>query len=153
MKSTLDKMREFVRSFPGASILDGMTIDYTDKVPNCAGLFPSGQVEVSKTTDIFGDTTFVNQHNFALYTRLEKSPDEDEGAEYNAEWQMEFQEWVQRQSAIGRVPVFGDEPREERITAQNGAIYSVDEEGTALYAIQLSVRFIKHYTKEMPYGY
>lgn len=148
MKSTLDKMRDFVSEFPGATILNGMAIDYTDKVPNSAGLFPGGQVEVSRSTDIFGNVTLVNQHNFALYTRLEKSPDENGGAEANAEWQIAFQEWVQYQSATGRAPVFGDEPKEEKITAQNGAIYSVDDEGTALYAIQLSVRFVRHYDKE-----
>ena len=144
-QTALEKMRAFVESFPDADVFDSLFIDYTDNVPNSGGLFPSGLVEVSRRRDITGNTTVENQYNFALYTVLEKSPDEDGGATYNAEWQMAFQEWVQEQSARGTAPTFGDEPRTERITAQNGAIYSADEEGVAMYVIQLSVTFTKHF--------
>lgn len=141
----LEKMRDFIESFPGADVLGSLVIDYTDNVPNSAGLFPSGLVEVSRVRDIVGNTIVTNQYNFALYAVLEKSPDEDYGATANAEWQMAFQEWVQEQSVTGAAPTFGDDPRAESIKAQNGAIYSADEEGTAIYAIQLSVTFIKNY--------
>ena len=146
--SALDLMREFVESYPDADMLSALNIDYTDKIPNCAGLFPDGLVEVSRHYDIFGNAYVTNQYNFALYTLMEKAPGEDAGAEANAEWQMGFQEWVQRQSIYGNVPVFGDEPRSERIVAQNGAIYSADDEGTAVYAIQIAVTFVRHYEKE-----
>ena len=143
--TALEKMRAFIESFPDADILGALTIDYTDSVPNSGGLFPSGLVEVSRRRDILGNVTVTNQYNFALYTMLEKSPDEDAGASINAEWQLAFQEWVQGQSARGLAPTFGDDPREERITAQNGTIYSAEGEGTALYVIQLSATFTKNY--------
>ena len=151
--TALDTMREFVAQYPDFDILGGFTIDYADKVPDCAGLFPAGLVEIRRIHDIIplelgGGVTVENQYNFALYTVLAKSKDDDAGAEHNAEWQMGFQEWVQRQSALGLAPSFGDEPHTERISAQNGALYSADEEGTAMYAIQLSVTFKKRYTKE-----
>lgn len=144
-QSSLEKMRAFVGSYPDADILGQLSIDYTDQVPNCGGLFPSGLVEVRRRTDLLGNVSVDNQYNFALYTVLEKSPDEDYGATYNAEWLMGFQEWVQEQSARGLAPSFGDEPREERITAQNGAIFSAEGEGTAVYAVQLSVTFTRNY--------
>ena len=150
--TALGKMRDFVSGYPDFDILGGFTVDYTDKVPDCAGLFPSGLVEAGRQTDLLGNVEVVNQYNFALYTRLAKAPGDDEGAEMNAEWQAGFQEWVQGQSAMGLAPAFGDEPRTERITAQNGAIYSADEEGTALYAIQLSVTCKKRYKKEAANG-
>ena len=78
---------------------------------------------------------------------MAKAPGEDEGATENAEWQMDFQEWVQEQSVLHLAPTFGDEPRTERITAQSGAIYSTDDEGTAVYAIQISASFKKNYRK------
>lgn len=143
--TALEKMREFVSSFPEADVLDGLLIDYTDNIPNSGGLFPSGLVEISRTPDVLGGSTVRNQYNFALYTVFEKSPDEDYGATLNAEWVMGFQEWIQRQSVSGNAPTFGDEPRDERITAQNGAIYSAEGEGTAIYAIQLSVTFTKYF--------
>ena len=143
--SALEKMRNFVASYPYMNLLDELNIDYTDNVPNSGGLFPDGLVEIQRNHDIVGNVTVLNQYNFALYTTLEKSPDEDYGATINAEWLMDFQEWVQRQSANHQTPTFGDEPRSERITAQNGALYSAEGEGTAIYMIQISVTFTKKY--------
>lgn len=147
MTSALEKMRAFVASYPDADVLGALAIDYTDAVPFCAGLFPSGLVEVSRARDILGNVTVSNQYNFALYAVMEKSPNEDAGATYNAEWLMGFQEWVQGQSATGNAPVFGDVPQSESVTAQNGAIYSAEDEGVAVYAIQISASFIKRYDR------
>ena len=137
----LEKMRAFIETFPDFDEIGQFDVDYTDKLPNAAGLFPSGMVEISRRTDLLGNVTARNQLNFALYTRLEKYED----ATGNAEWQAAFQEWVQEQSASGQAPAFGDEPRTERITAQNGVLYAADEEGTALYAIQLSVEYTRKF--------
>lgn len=145
--TALEKMRDFIESYPGFDILEELSIDYADRVPATAGLFPSGLVEVRRHADIMGDVTVDNQYNFALYTVLPKAPGEDEGATLNAEWVAAFQEWVQEQSVLGLAPTFGDEPWTERITAQSGAIYSVDDEGTAIYAIQIAASFKKTYRK------
>lgn len=145
MDNTLQIMRDFVAQFPDWDILSSLTIDYTDQVPDCAGLFPNGMVELSRHKDILGRVWARNQYNFALYTNMAKSPDEDEGATFNADWMVGFQEWVQRQSILGLAPTFGDLPREEAITAQNGAIYSVDDEGTALYVVQINVTYTTIY--------
>ena len=143
--SPLETMRAFVASYPYADTLGDLAIDYTDHIPNCAGLFPSGMVELARERDVLGNVTCVNQFNFALYTVMEKSPNEDISATYNAEWVMDFQRWVQQQSATGLAPVFGDEPRRETLVAQNGAIYSAEDEGWAIYAIQITATFVKNY--------
>lgn len=143
--TALEKMRAFVEAYPDFDILGELSIDYTDQVPNNGGLFPNGLVEISRRHDIVGNVTVTNQYNFALYAVMAKSPDENDGAAYNAEWLMDFQQWAQRMSATRQAPVFGDEPRMEQITAQNGTIFSAEEEGTATYAIQISVVFEKHF--------
>ena len=143
MTTALEKMRGFVASFPQADMLDGFTIDFTNKLPDNGGLFPNGLIELDRVSDILGNTTVYNQYNFALYTVLTKAPGDDEGATDNAEWLMDFQEWVQEQSAKHLAPTFGDDPKTERITAQNGAVFSADEEGTAIYVVQISVSFRK----------
>lgn len=143
--TALEKMRAFVEAYPDFDILGELAIDYTDQVPNNGGLFPGGLVEISRRHDVLGNVTVTNQYNFALYAVLAKSPDEDDGATYNAEWLMDFQQWVQRMSVTRQAPVFGDEPRMEQITAQNGSIYSAEEEGTAIYVIQISATFEKHF--------
>lgn len=144
----LKTMREFIKEFPNFDILDDLYIDYTDKVPNCAGLFPNGLVEISRTSDILGNVTVENQYNFALYTVLTKDPGEDYGATVNASWQMSFQEWVQEQSIKGLAPTFGDDPTSEHIIAQNGELYAIEEDGTAMYIIRISARFRKRYERK-----
>ena len=58
--TALEKMRGFVASYPGADILSEFRIDYTDQIPSNGGLFPSGLVEISRKTDLLGNTTATN---------------------------------------------------------------------------------------------
>lgn len=143
--TALDKIRDFIRQYPGADIFRDFHVDYTDQIPFNGGVFPSGLTEISRSRDILGNTAVINQYNFGLYYVFEKSPGDDVGAEVNANWVMDFQEWVQEQSVTGAAPTFGDEPRSETITAQNGVLYDADEEGTAMYMVQLTVQFKKIY--------
>lgn len=143
--TALERITGFVKSYPGADILRDFQIDYTDRIPNNGGLFPSGLVEVSRTADLLGNVTVTNQYNFGLYYVLLKAPGYGAGAAVNADWLMDFQEWVQEQSIRGLAPVFGDAPRKERITAQNGVLYAAEGEGLATYMVQLSVQFIKQF--------
>ena len=149
--TALDQITAFVRSYPGADILRTFQVDYTDQIPANAGVFPSGLVEVRRKTDIFGNVAVTNQYNFGLYYVFEKAPGDDVGAQINADWLMDFQEWVQEQSIRGLSPVFGDDPRQERITAQNGVMYSAEDEGLATYMVQLSVQFIKKFETTDPW--
>lgn len=149
--TALDKITAFVRSYPGSDAFRDFHIDYTDQIPANGGVFPSGLAEVSRKTDIFGNVTVTNQYNFGLYYVFEKAPGDDEGAAVNAGWVMDFQEWVQKQSARGEAPVFGDVPRLEKITAQNGVLYEAQDEGLATYMVQLSVQFIKEFKTTDPW--
>lgn len=141
----LEKIREWIATFPKFDILSVFQVDYTDRTPNNGGVFPSGLVEIERRRDITGNVTVTNQYNFGLYYVFEKSPGDDAGASVNADWIMDFQSWAQEQSALGLAPIFGDIPRDERITAQNGVLYEANGEGTATYMVQLSVQFKKKY--------
>ena len=144
----LERIREWLKSFEEFDILSSFQVDYTDQVPANGGIFPSGLVEVDRRQDIFGAVTVTNQYNFGLYYVFEKAPGDDAGAVINADWIMSFQEWVQAQSVTGLAPVFGDDPRREKIMAQNGVLYQATEEGTATYMVQLSVQFIKKFKED-----
>ena len=149
--TALEKITGFIKSYPGADILRDFQVDYTDQIPANGGIFPSGLVEVSRKTDIFGNTTVDNQYNFGLYYVFEKASGDGEGAAVNADWLMDFQEWVQEQSVLGTAPAFGDVPQEERITAQNGVLYDQEDEGLATYMVQLSVQFVKYFPTTDPW--
>lgn len=149
--NALEKMTEFVKSYPGADILREFQIDYTDQIPANGGIFPSGLVEISRKADIFGNVTVTNQYNFGLYYVFEKAPGDSDSGKINADWIMDFQEWVQEQSVLLKALAFGDCPTKEKITAQNGVLYDADEEGLATYMIQMAVQFIKLFPTTNPW--
>ena len=141
----LEKIKTWLATYEGFNILSQFQVDYTDKIPANGGVFPSGLMEVGRRTDIFGNTTVENQYNFGLYYVFAKAPGDDIGATINADWIMDFQEWVQAQSITGAAPIFGDVPLDEQIVAQNGVLYDATDEGLATYMVQLSVRFTKKF--------
>lgn len=141
----LQKIREWIATFPQYAELREFSVDFTSASPGNGGIMPGGLTELSRKKDVWGNVTVTNQYNFTLWFVFEKAQDDDEGAERNAQFLMDFQNWVQRQSATGLAPTFGDEPRSENMTAQNGALYGTDAEGTALYTVQLTAEFIKRF--------
>lgn len=141
----LDKIREWLKTYPGAAPVRELQVDYYSPNPDNGSIDPSGLVEISRKVGITGDVTVENQYNFALYFVLLKSPDDDIGATDNAALLMDFQRWIQEQSLRRLAPTFGDDPDTETIKAQNGALYAANEEGVAIYTVQLSVNFIKYF--------
>ena len=143
--SDLEKIRQWVSAYPGAARMRDMKVDYFSQNPDNGSIDPSGLIEVSRSEDILGNVTVENQYNFALYFVFLKDPGDDQGATDNAAWLMDFQRWVQEQSIRKQIPVFGDDPSRETARAQPGALYAADEEGTAIYSVQLSFNFLKNY--------
>lgn len=142
----LEKVREWIKTYPNFDILSDFQIDYTDQIPASGGIFPSGLQEISHTEYIYGDVMVTNQLNFGLYYVFEKSPDDDAGAAVNADWLMDFQRWVQEQSILHKAPAFGNyDTAHERIKAENGVLYAADEEGIATYMVQLSIQYKNFY--------
>ena len=143
--SDLEKIRQWVSTYPRIDRVNGVKVDYLSHNPDNSSIDPSGVVEVSRKEDILGNVTVENQYNFALYFVFPKDPGDDQGATDNAEWLMDFQRWVQEQSSRKNTPIFGDEPQNESAKAQNGALYAANEEGTAIYLVQLSFEFVKYF--------
>lgn len=141
----LEKIRNWLKLYPGTAPVRELKVDYYSPNPDNGSIDPSGLVEISRTVGITGDVTVENQYNFALYFVLLKSPDDDTGATDNAALLMDFQRWIQEQSLRRLAPVFGDDPDAETIKAQNGALYAANEEGVAIYTVQLSINFIKYF--------
>lgn len=144
-KTDLQRLRDWLATYPGYDILGNWRVDYTDQVAGGGGVYPQGLVEISRSEDILGNVTVRDQYNFGLYVALPKAPGDDVGAEINADWLMDFQRWVQRQSVAGLAPKFGDDPRSETIKANSGALYDTDAEGMAIYMAVLSAEFTTKY--------
>lgn len=138
----LEKIKNFVSTYPGFDILGQFDVDYTDQVPSTGAIFPSGLTEIARREDILGNVTLTNQYNFGLYCVFAK--DGNLNAAANADWVMDFQNWVQEQSVKGLAPRFGSMGEKETIKAQNGVMYDQADEGMATYMVQISVQFKKY---------
>lgn len=147
--SDLQKLKDWIGKSPYADILQNMRVDYTDSLPGEFGIFPAGLTEISRERYIDGDMVVNNQYNFAIYTVFEKAPGDDAGALINADWLMDFQRWVQQESIMHRAPTFGNVAQdEETIRAQNGVLYDADNDGLAMYMVQLTATFQQYFESE-----
>lgn len=138
--TVLETMTGWLKTFP---LWDGETlyIDCLDGVPGNAGLYPEGLEEVARRTDVLGNVTVENRLHFVLYRVTHGQQDNPRCSA----WLLEFQKWVQQQSAAGLTPKFGDVPERERIWAEAGKLKSANQTGTARYTVNLTVQFVKKY--------
>lgn len=145
----LEKLKNWLKTYPGAETLNDFQVDYTDRLPGGLGMFPSGLVEIERKKDIVGNVVVRNQYNFGLYIVFPKSPGDDVASQVNADWVMDFQRWVQAQSIRNLAPAFGNtDLKNETMSAQNGALFESDDEGVAMYMVQLSATFKTFYEEE-----
>ena len=149
MKSVIQGFREWLNTCPLMDIFtDGQHIDWTDSSAGNYGIAPVGCVSVETTTDILGNVYKRKQYNIVLYAR--NWTVDDVVRLENTEFLDEFQNWVEEQQFAGLTPKFGDDPDSEEITAQNGMLFEMSEDGqTGLYQIQLAVNYEIHYEAKM----
>ena len=137
--SPITKIQDWLNTYEGISRIRDLRIDYYSPQPDNGSIDPSGVQIISIKEDILGNKTVDQQYNFALYYVLAKEPGDDSGAEDNAAWLLDFQEWVNEQSLLGLAPTFGDDPKTEQIKAQNGSLTQATMDGVAIYMVQLSL--------------
>ena len=138
--TALLQMREFLLTYPQWEQGGLLYIDYTDGVPGGAGLFPTGREELARRQDVLGNVAVDCRLNFILY-RVCASPEDNEK---NAQWLMDFQQWIERQSVLGLAPRFGDVPIRERLRAERGK-YNRPHGESGIYGVQLTAEFTKLY--------
>lgn len=137
----LEKVRQWLLTYPQWDAGGLLYIDYTDAVPGNLGLYPTGLEEISHREDVLGGITVKNRYHFALYRVAARQEDNTQ----DALWLLEFQKWVQSQSAAGLAPTFGDEPKQERLRAEKGKLKEVSQTGTGTYVVTLTAEFVKYY--------
>jgi len=138
--TALEKMTAWLQTFPLWKE-ERLYVDFLDAVPGNAGLYPSGMEETSRRQDVLGNTTVHNRLHFVLFRRTPGQQDN----QANSDWLLQFQNWVQSQSAAGLAPVFGDDPAMEHIQAQQGKLQSANQTGTGKYAVTITAEYVKFY--------
>ncbi len=135
----LETLRRWLQTYPGWG--DTLSVDFSEDGPGHAGLFPAGLEETGRQEDVLGNLQVSCRYRFALYRHAAGQCDGTD----NAQWLLDFQNWVQQQSAAGLTPHFGDVPSRERMQAHGGALKEVSRVGTGTYTVTLIADFIKVY--------
>ena len=137
----LGMMRDFVESYPKWDQGCLMYIDYMDGIPGTTGLYPGGWEETARRGDVLGNIYVDRKMRFAIYRVTHR----DDNAGKFAAWLLEFQEWVEKQSALGLAPKFGDVPLRERVYAEKGRLTNDRGSCTGIYAVEMVAEFTKIY--------
>ena len=136
----LEKLRQWLRTFPLWEETNYLYVDFTDNLPGSTGLYPAGLEILGREADVLGNVTLRCRYNFALYRVGGVSGDGRE-----ALWLMQLQKWVMEQSAARLAPTFGDEPAAERITAQKGKLKEPVKAGCGVYSVILAAEFVRKF--------
>ncbi len=139
--TNLTKLRNWLLTFPLWNDEWELHTDHTEAEPGNSGLYPLGAEELSRREDVAGNVTVRCRCRFSLY-RVTGQADLQE----NAQWLLNFQQWVQQQSATAAAPRFGDDPKKERIWAEKGKRIRSTQAGTEKYGVTLIAEFQKHYS-------
>lgn len=130
----LDVMKAWLQAYPQWE--GTLQFDYADSVPGNTGLYPKGITELSSREDVLGN----RKTRFCWVFTLRRAA---VGGQKNAQWLLDFQNWVMEQDRLGLAPKFGDEPGNERIRAFEGKLDTHKQVGSAFYTVQLAVEFTK----------
>lgn len=130
----LDVMKVWLETFPRWE--GTLQFDYADSVPGNTGLYPKGMTELSTREDVLGN----RKCRFSCAFTLRRAA---VGGQENAQWLLDFQNWVMEQDRLGLAPKFGDEPATERIRAFEGRLDTHKQVGSAFYTVQLTAEFTK----------
>lgn len=124
----------------------GAHVDWTGPCAGNYGIMPTGCADIETEQDVLGNVIKHKQYNFALYAR--NWTIDDVIRLENSDFLEMFQNWVEQQQYAGLTPKVGDNPDDEEISAQNGMLFQIDENGqTGLYQIQIAITYEKHYER------
>jgi hypothetical protein len=134
----LEKMQSWILSYPHWG--DGpLYINYNDGLPGSGGLYPMGLETFSSEADVLGNRRMRCRFRFVLYRIASGQHSDPEGAQ----WLLDFQKWVQRESLAGKTPKFGDEPETEQLGTEDGMCDQILRSGARRYKLTLIAEFEK----------
>ncbi|WP_072417767.1 hypothetical protein [Ruminococcus sp. YE71] len=128
-------MKNYIGGFPELDALE-LHFDRTDDEPASYAVMTSGLVKLGE--DILGNETW--QYNAVLQSREYTA---DDLSRLNASAFTEtFTFWISRQNSSGSFPELPDGMYPESISADNGMLLALDEDGDrGVYQIQIHLTF------------
>lgn len=125
-QTDLEKLKAWLATYP----------DWEDCLPD---VLPKTLEEISRQTDVLGNTFVVHRYTFSLF--WQKTGQGEAGID--ARDLLDFQRWVSAQCSAGTAPQFGDAPAFERLRLEKGGMTL--NAPAVTYTVTLLADFLKIY--------
>ena len=135
----LEKLMAFVRSFPRWEE-QPLQVDTTGAAPVNAGIFPLGEEILERREDVLGHVRIYCRSRYQLLRCCDRG-----NGQADAQWLQDFQQWVRQCSATGTAPAFGDDPAQEKLRAEKGALRAPEQADSTVYAVTITAEYVKDY--------
>lgn len=134
--SVVESVVEYLRTCPYMDHTQQVNIDRYD--PECGySVSPTGQtVAVS-----YMDGSRVIESDFVLYL-TDQANDDGERIENSVFLEHVFS-WLEEQSRRRNLPALGAGKKARKLTAANGMLFATQEDGTAVYQLQLKLTYFQ----------
>ena len=124
----MDKLQTWLSRYPG-----------WEAYPANVCMLPKGMEEISRQTDVLGNTQTGCRYYVTLFWELPTLGSTEE----DTHRLLKFIQWVQQESATGHAPCLGDVPARERLRTEKGGLTPGAQNVT--YTVTLVADFMKVY--------
>lgn len=124
----MDKLQTWLSRYPG-----------WEECPAHVCMLPKGMEEISRRTDVLGNTQAGCRYYVTLFWELPTLGSTQE----DTHRLLKFIQWVQHESATGHAPCLGDVPARERLRTEKGGLTPGAQNVT--YTVTLVADFMKVY--------
>lgn len=131
--SIVRALQDFFAGFDGMKLLT----DHPDDATESYAIMPTGNGAIAR--DVIGGTAY--QNTYVLYASESVQDEADRAAAHDLLERL--QDWIEEQACQGRFPKLPDPFQVEELTASNGMLFDVMDNGLGLYQIQINMKFTR----------
>ena len=137
--SIIKALQDYLTTYDGIELkpINQVLTDRTGESPSSYALAPSGDNRI--VADILGNKTIEN--NYVFFAK-EAAADEVDRQD-NYDFLENFREWLDDQNDAGNLPTLPGRYEAESLEVSNSMLFDIDEDGTALYQIQIKLTITK----------
>lgn len=151
MKLIIPKLREFILTYPGLDPESKIQVlPFSPNVTEGNGISYAGLSAPVFVEDIVGNIEVTYRENYTL--DIFRHLGDEISNEEITEFIRDFEKWVSVQSIRGKAPYFGDTPSRERMWAQNGILFMLQQQDVAVpfaaYRTNIIIQYQEFYESE-----
>lgn len=131
--SIVGALQDYFSQFGGMKLLT----DHPDGTTESYAIMPTGNGAIAR--DVIGGAAYKN--SYVLYACESLEDEADRAATHDLLERL--QDWIEEQSYQGKSPQLPDPFQVEELTASNGMLFDVMDNGLGLYQIQINMKFTR----------